>query len=39
MNFQTPYTASGTTGFWIVVGTLIALAVGAATISRLRNWI
>jgi len=39
MNFETPYTASGTTGFWIVVGSLIAFAVGAAVISRLRNWI
>src|SRR4029078_6616648 len=39
MNFQTPYTASGTVGFWIVFGTLVVLAVGAAAISRLRNWI
>jgi Mg2+ and Co2+ transporter CorA len=39
MNFQTPYTASGTVGFWTVVGTLIVLGIGAAAVSRLKNWI
>jgi Mg2+ and Co2+ transporter CorA len=39
MNFETDYTKSGERGFWIVVGTLLAIALISLTISRLRKWI
>jgi Mg2+ and Co2+ transporter CorA len=39
MNFQTSYTATGETGFWVVVGTLLALILLASGISLSRKWI
>jgi magnesium transporter len=39
MNFETPYTSTGLTGFWIVVGTLLAFIFASAAVSRWRGWI
>jgi magnesium transporter len=39
MNFETPYTQSGTMGFWVVIGTLSTFVVIAAAIARRRGWI
>jgi magnesium transporter len=39
MNFETDYTKSGEQGFWIVVGTLLGIALISLAISRLRRWI
>jgi magnesium transporter len=38
MNFETPYTNSGATGFWIVVVGLIALSVVAFAVGLIRKW-
>jgi Mg2+ and Co2+ transporter CorA len=38
MNFETPYTNSGATGFWMVVGGLIALSVVAFAVGLIRKW-
>ena len=39
MNFETPYTESGVTGFWIVVGSLLTLGAVLAIVGKWRNWI
>jgi len=39
MNFETDYTKSGEQGFWIVVGTLLGIALISLAVSRLRKWI
>jgi Mg2+ and Co2+ transporter CorA len=39
MNFQTPYTETGTFGFWMVVLSLAVLVVTAGVTSWYRNWI
>jgi magnesium transporter len=39
MNFDTPYTESGTAGFWLVIISLAALVVGGFFISRSRGWL
>src|SRR6185436_14970098 len=33
MNFETPYTATGVRGFWLVIGGLVVLAALSATVS------
>ena len=38
MNYQPPYAKSGLP-FWIVVGVLVAVAVGGLVFARLRKWI
>jgi magnesium transporter len=39
MNFETPYTATGSTGFWIVVGCLGLFIVTSAIFSRWKGWL
>jgi len=39
MNFPPPYAKGGAEGFWIVIGALAMLTIGAITIARLRKWI
>jgi Mg2+ and Co2+ transporter CorA len=39
MNFETPYTATGTRGFWLVLGGLGFLVLVSGAISRYRKWI
>ena len=39
MNFQTPYTSTGTRGFWLVIGGLAVLVVASGAVSRWRNWV
>jgi Mg2+ and Co2+ transporter CorA len=39
MNFETVYTQSGERGFWLVVGTLLAISLISLVVSRLRRWI
>ena len=39
MNFETPYTATGVVGFWLVIAALICFALAAALVGRWRKWI
>jgi Mg2+ and Co2+ transporter CorA len=39
MNFETPYTSTGTRGFWLVIGGLGLLVLVSAAFSRYRKWV
>lgn len=39
MNFETPLTNSGATGFWLVIGSLTMLVVAGYILSRSRGWL
>ena len=39
MNFQTPYTSTGTRGFWLVIGSLALLVLVSAAVTRWRKWV
>lgn len=39
MNFHTPFTESGVTGFWVVVGGLVIFVLGGLAVAKARRWI
>jgi magnesium transporter len=39
MNFEAPFFRSGATGFWVTVGSILAVAGGAVLLARRRGWI
>ena len=39
MNFETPYTKTGTVGFWAVLGVLGAFVAGATFVAKRKEWI
>ena len=37
MNFETPYVESGVLGFWLVVGILVAIIIGATLVAQRKS--
>jgi Mg2+ and Co2+ transporter CorA len=39
MNFDTPYFSAGVRGFWVAVGSMVAIAVASSIVARQRGWL